>query len=122
MVMNAFDTNFDGGNEVYAVNTRAFGYHMEPVKVKAGELTRIYLSNMTEFDPLNSFHLHANFFDTYNTGTSLEPDSYTDTFSLGMAERSTLDIVFREPGKYMFHSHISEFSELGWMGVFEVVE
>lgn len=122
MVMNAFDTNFDGGNEVYAVNTRAFGYHMDPIKVKKGELVRVYISNMVEFDPINSFHLHANFFDTYNTGTTLEPDSFTDTFSLGSAERSTLDIRFRETGKFMFHSHISEFSELGWMGVFEVTD
>jgi hypothetical protein len=26
MVMNGFDTNFDGDNEVYAANTRAFAY------------------------------------------------------------------------------------------------
>jgi manganese oxidase len=122
MVMNAFDTNFDGGNEVYAVNTRAFAYKMAPIKVKAGELVRVYLSNMVELDPINSFHLHANFFDEYPTGTKLVPTNYTDTFSLGAAERSTLDIRFREEGKYMFHSHISEFSELGWMGAFDVIE
>ena len=34
---------------------------------------RIYLVNVTEFDPINSFHLHANFFDYYDTGTTLTP-------------------------------------------------
>jgi FtsP/CotA-like multicopper oxidase with cupredoxin domain len=27
---------------------------------------------------------------------------------------------FPTPGKYMFHAHQSEFTELGWMGFFEV--
>ena len=27
-----------------------------------------------------------------------------------------------EPGLYMFHAHQSEFTELGWMGMFDVVE
>ena len=34
-----------------------------------GELVRIYLVNVLEFDLINSFHLHANFFDYYPTGT-----------------------------------------------------
>ena len=59
MVMNGFDTNFDGANEVYAVNTVGFHYVNEPIRVKRGELVRIYLVNVLEFDPLNSFHIHA---------------------------------------------------------------
>ena len=27
-----------------------------------------------------------------------------------------------EPGQYMFHAHQTEFTELGWMGMFDVVE
>src|SRR5215213_8605852 len=63
MVMNGFDTNFDRSNEVYAVNTVAFAYMDEPIRVRRGELVRIYLVNALEFDPVNSFHIHANFFD-----------------------------------------------------------
>jgi len=29
-------------------------------------------------------------------------------------------VRFPFPGKYMFHAHQAEFSELGWMGFFEV--
>jgi FtsP/CotA-like multicopper oxidase with cupredoxin domain len=121
MVMNGFDTNFDGSNEVYAVNTVGFHHVADPVRVKRGELVRIYLVNVLEFDPLNSFHLHANFFDYYPTGTRLEPTDLTDTVVMGQGQRGILELRFPYPGKYMFHAHVSEFAELGWTGFFEVV-
>jgi FtsP/CotA-like multicopper oxidase with cupredoxin domain len=122
MVMNGFDTNFDRANEVYAVNTVAFAYMDEPVRVKRDELVRIYLVNALEFDLLNSFHVHANFFDYYPTGTRPEPRDFTDTVIQGQGERGILELRFPYTGKYMFHAHVSEFAELGWMGFFEVVE
>jgi FtsP/CotA-like multicopper oxidase with cupredoxin domain len=122
MVMNGFDTNFDRSNEVYAVNTVAFAYVDRPIRVRRGELTRIYLVNALEFDVLNSFHVHANFFDYYPTGTRLEPSEYTDTIIQGQGQRGILELRFPHTGKYMFHAHVSEFAELGWMGFFEVVD
>lgn len=122
MVMNGFDTNFDGSNDIYAVNSVAFYYVNNPIKVKQGELVRIHLINMLEFDPINSFHLHANFFDEYPTGTELNPDFFTDITVMGQGERSILDVKFKYPGKYMFHAHKTEFADLGWMGFFEVEE
>ena len=83
MVMNGFDTNFDRANEVYAVNTVAFEYLHRPVVVRRDQLVRIYLVNTLEFDLLNSFHIHANFFDYYPTGTRLEPRDFTDTVDPG---------------------------------------
>jgi manganese oxidase len=122
MVMNGFDTNFDRSNEVYAVNTVAFAYMDEPIQVTRDELVRIYLVNALEFDPINSFHVHANFFDYYPTGTRLEPRDFTDTVVLGQGERGILELRFPYTGKYMFHAHVSEFAELGWMGFFEVTD
>jgi FtsP/CotA-like multicopper oxidase with cupredoxin domain len=119
MVMNGFDTNFDADNEVYAVNTVANHYMHEPVRVEVGKLTRIYLVNLTEFDLINSLHLHAMFFDVFRTGTSLSPSEITDTIILAQGERAVLETRFRYPGKFMFHAHQSEFAELGWMGLFE---
>ena len=121
MVMNGFDTNFDRVNEIYAVNTVAFAYMDEPVRVKRNELVRIYVVNALEFDLLNSFHIHANFFDYYPTGTRLEPRDFTDTVIQGQGERGIMELRFPYTGKYMFHAHVSEFAELGWMGFFEVV-
>jgi FtsP/CotA-like multicopper oxidase with cupredoxin domain len=120
MTMNAFDTNFDGENEVYAVNTVAFHYQKHPIQVKLGELVRIYLVNITEFDLLNSFHLHGNFFKLYRTGTDLERFEWTDVVSLCQGERSVLEFTYKHQGPFMFHAHQSEFAELGWSGIFNV--
>ena len=87
MVMNGFDTNFDLANEVYAVNTVGFHYVNEPIRVERDELVRIYLVNVLEYDPLNSFHVHANFFQHYPTGTSLQPTEFTDTVIQGQGQR-----------------------------------
>lgn len=121
MVMNAFDTNFDNANEVYAVNTVAFHYNNHPIQVKVGETVRVYLVNITEFDLLNSFHLHAGMYRLYRTGTSLDHFELTDNVILGQGERHILEFELEYPGKYMFHAHQSEFAELGWMGMFEAV-
>jgi manganese oxidase len=122
MVMNAFDTNFDGGNEVYAVNTVGFEFANRPIPIKVGELVRIYLVNILEFDPLNSFHLHANFFDYYDHGTNLTPTlQKVDTIMQVQGQRGILEFRYKFLGKFMFHPHVSEFTELGWMGLFNVV-
>ncbi len=119
MVMNAFDTNFDGENEVYAVNTAAFHYQHHPIVVEVGKTVRVYLINITEFDPVNSFHLHAGMFRVYRTGTDLERFELTDTINMCQGERHILEFELENPGLHMFHAHQSEFAELGWMGFFE---
>ncbi|HEV2076018.1 MAG TPA: multicopper oxidase domain-containing protein [Thermoleophilaceae bacterium] len=121
MVMNGFNTNFDfEGNQVYAVNTVAFHHVNEPIKARRGELLRIYLVNILEFDPINSFHVHGHFFDYYPTGTKLEPRDFTDTIMQAQAERGICELRFKFPGEVMFHAHKTEFAELGWMGFFKV--
>ncbi len=125
MVMNGFDTNFDGNNEVYAANSIAFAYMNDPIKIKREQPQRLYLINITEFDPINSIHIHANFFDYYDHGTTFQPTFKTvDTIMQCQAQRGILEFTFKdfETGLYMFHAHQSEFAELGWMGFFEVVE
>jgi FtsP/CotA-like multicopper oxidase with cupredoxin domain len=120
MVMNGFDLNFDAENDVYAVNSYAFAYMQEPIQVKAGQLVRIYLSSFLEFDLINSFHLHAAYFHYYATGSDPQARPYyTDTVTLAQGERGIVEIVFPAPGKYMFHAHVNEFTELGWVGFFE---
>jgi FtsP/CotA-like multicopper oxidase with cupredoxin domain len=139
IVMNSFDTNFDGGNEVYAANTRAFAYAVgqtdakgnwragetkRPIRIDRNERQRVYLVNATEFDPINSFHTHSQFFDYYDHGTTLLPTKRTvDTIMQTQAQRGIIEIDYsdHEPGLYMFHAHQSEFAELGWMSFFEVV-
>ncbi|MCR5857423.1 multicopper oxidase domain-containing protein [Mesorhizobium sp. J428] len=125
MVMNAFDTNFDDENEVYAVNTVAHTYMKRPIAILREKPVRVYLVNAVEFDPINSFHLHGNFYDYYDHGTTLTPTLRTvDTITQCQAQRGILEFSFKdhEPGLYMFHAHQSEFAELGWMSFFDVKE
>ncbi len=121
MVMNGYDTDADGANNFYTVNGRSFYYAKHPIVVKRSQLVRIFLVNITEFDLLNSFHLHADFFRYQPTGTG-ENWEYTDTVLQCQGQRGVLEIDFAHTGLHMFHAHQSEFTELGWMGFFNVVD
>jgi FtsP/CotA-like multicopper oxidase with cupredoxin domain len=119
MVMNGYDTDGDGENNFYTVNGLTFYYAKYPIRVSRSQTVRIYLANLTEFDLINSLHLHGEFFRLYRTG-STDQFEYTDTVMLCQGERCILEIDFHNPGTFMFHAHQSEFAELGWMGFFEV--
>ena len=121
MVMNGFDTDGDGGNNFYTVNGKAFYYAKYPIRVRRSETVRLYLANLTEFDLINSFHLHGEFFRYYPTG-STDQFVFTDTIMQCQGERGIIEIDFTHTGHFMFHAHQSEFAELGWMGFFEVVD
>ena len=121
MVMSGFDVDFDDANDFYAVNAIPFHFDQHPIQIRVGEKVRVYLVNILEFDLINSFHLHANFFNYYPTGTSLTPSEYTDTVMQTQAQRGILEFSYKYPGTYMFHAHNTEFAELGWTGHFEVL-
>jgi FtsP/CotA-like multicopper oxidase with cupredoxin domain len=121
MVMHGIDVDFDNENDFYAVNGIPFHYQQHPIQIRVGELVRVYLVNILEFDLINSLHLHANFFHYYPTGTSLTPGEFTDTIMQTQAQRGILEFTYKFPGLYMFHAHNTEFAELGWAGNFEVL-
>lgn len=121
MVMNGYDVDYDNQNDFYAVNGIPFHHQLHPIQIGLNEKIRIYLVNILEFDLINSFHLHANFFHYYPTGTSLTPIEYTDTIMQTQAQRGILEFSYQYPGLYMFHAHNTEFAELGWTGNFEVL-
>jgi manganese oxidase len=120
MVMNGYDTDFDTENNFYTVNGIPYYYMHHPIQIDKNRLIRIYLVNILEFDPINNFHLHANVFNFYRTGTKLIPDEYTDIVTMSQGERGILEFSYKYPGKYMFHAHKTEFAEKGWTGLFLV--
>jgi manganese oxidase len=120
MVMNGYDTDFDTENNFYTVNGIPYYYMHHPIQIENGRLVRIYLVNMLEFDPINNFHLHANLYQLYRTGTSLVPHEYTDMVTMSQGERGILEFKYKFPGQYMFHAHKTEFAEKGWTGLFLV--
>ncbi|HKG89033.1 MAG TPA: multicopper oxidase domain-containing protein [Nitrososphaeraceae archaeon] len=120
MVMNGYDTDFDTENNFYTVNGIPYYYMEHPIQIEQDRLVRVYLVNMLEFDPINNFHLHANMYQLYRSGTNLVPDEYTDMVTMSQGERGILEFKYKFPGQYMFHAHKTEFAEKGWMGLFFV--
>ena len=140
MTMNAYDLDFDQegptvirpanatpeqledekeggggerGNEIYTVNGKAFDYMHHPIQIQTGKPYRIYLANMVEFDPINSFHLHGNMFDYITAGTDEVPNFKTDIVTLSQGDRGILEFQYNIPGRYMFHAHVAELTDLG---------
>lgn len=104
------------GEEIYAWNGVAGYYERNPLKVPVGDLVRLYIVNFVEEAPVVSFHLHAQTFDVYRSGTSLAPHEHTDMVSLGPAERAIVEFRLPRRGRYMFHPHQSRMAERGAMG------
>jgi FtsP/CotA-like multicopper oxidase with cupredoxin domain len=107
-------------NEIYTVNGKAFSYMDQPIPLNAGEKYRIYLLNMVEFDLINSFHLHGDMISYIPGGTQYEASQVNDIIELGQANRGIVEFDYDNPGRYMFHAHVQEFTDLGWMGLFDV--
>ena len=107
-------------NEIYTVNGKAFDYMMNPIVLQTGKPYRIYVVNMLEFDLINSFHLHGAMFDYYTAGTDETSDYITDIVTLSQGDRGIMEVGYNYPGTYMFHAHQAEFTDLGWMGLFDV--
>lgn len=121
LVMNAYDTNGDSRNELYAFNGLPHYYMQHPIPIYQHQLVRLYLLNVVEFDPALTFHLHANFFRVFPTGMTLKPSHETDVITMGMAERHILEFSYPYPGEYMFHPHQDAIAEAGCMGLFDVI-
>lgn len=120
MVLAGFDTDFDTENNFYSANTIPFYYQHHPIQINTGELIRIYVMNILEFDQINNLHIHGNLFDYYPTGTYRVPSAYTDMITFSQGDRGIMEFTYNYPGKYLFHAHKVEFSEKGWVGVFLV--
>jgi manganese oxidase len=143
MMMNGYDFNYDmegpafiptaeeavnnempdveeRDNELYSVNGKAFDYVNHPVELVAGEEYRIYLVNMLEFDLVNSIHVHGTMFEYYPSGTSKDPQQVNDIVTLSQGDRGILELSYPYPGRYMFHAHVNDFADKGWMSFFNV--
>jgi len=120
MVLNSYDLDSDQKNDLYSINGVADYFLEHPIPLKVGELTRIYLLNMVEFDPVVSLHLHASMFNVYRSGSWLTPHENTDIVTLAQAERAILEFAYKFPGQYLFHPHQTLMAERGCAGSFSV--
>ncbi len=116
LVLSGFDLDGDGRDELYGWNGVAGYYARFPIKVPVGKLVRVYLVNLCGTEPSVTFHLHAQSFQLYRSGTSLVPDELTDTVTLGPSERAVLEFTLPERGRYMFQPHQHHLAESGATG------
>jgi len=107
-------------NEIYTVNGKAFEYMNHPIQIQAGKPYRIYLVNMLEFDLVNSFHMHGTMYNYTVAGTEEIPNYMTDIVTMSQGDRGIVEFKYDYPGQYMFHAHQAEFTDKGWMGLFDV--
>lgn len=121
LIMAGYDVNDDRKNEFYAFNGLPDYYMNHPIPIQQDQLVRLYVLNMIEYDPVATFHLHANMFQVYPTGRTLQPSYETDVITMGTAERHILEFKFHHTGKFMFHPHQDLMAEAGCMGVFDVI-
>lgn len=121
LALSGWDVNDDGRNEVYSWNGLAGYYLKYPIKVPTGSLIRAYVLNMTEFDPIASFHLHAQTFEVYPAGMGDHPAFSTDVVTLGQMDRAMIEFTLPQLGRYMFHPHQHSIAGRGAMGWFAAI-
>ncbi len=120
LIMAGYDVNNDQKNELYAFNGIPHYFMHHPIPVQQNQLIRLYILNLIEYDPVATFHLHANLFRVNPTGRSMTASLETDVITMGTAERHILEFTYRETGKFMFHPHQDPIAEAGCMGYFDV--
>lgn len=121
LLLSGFSNEEIGRNGVVAWNGVAGFYKAFPIKVERGEPVRVYVTNMTEYESLASFHLHAETFDVYPAGMGVDPTFRDDTIALAMGQRAMLEFTLPHYGRYMFHPHQHWLADRGAMGWFAAV-
>lgn len=121
LLLSGFSNEEVGRNGVVAWNGVAGFYDDHPIKVTRGEPVRAYIVNMLEYEPLASFHLHAETFDVYPAGMGAEPTFRDDTIALAQAQRAIVEFSLPAYGRYMFHPHQHWLADRGAMGWFAAV-
>jgi FtsP/CotA-like multicopper oxidase with cupredoxin domain len=120
-MLSGFSNEEIGRNGVVAWNSIAGFFHAFPIKLAKGEPVRAYITNMLEYEPLGSFHIHAETFDVYPAGMGDSPAFRDDTIALTQGQRATIEFTLPHYGRYMFHPHQHWLADRGSMGWFAAV-
>jgi FtsP/CotA-like multicopper oxidase with cupredoxin domain len=121
LMLSGFSNKAVGRNGVVAWNGMAGFYHHHPIKVPVGELVRVYIVNMLEYEPLGGFHLHAEIFGVYPAGMGTEPTFHDDTIAMTQGQRAMIEFTLPHYGRYMFHPHQHWLADRGAVGWFAAI-
>ena len=124
MVMNAFDTNFDAEQRGLRGQLGRLPLYEAPHRDRPRRGRYASTWSMSPSSTSSTPSICTPISSTITTtGTQLEPTLRTvDTIIAGAGAARHPGVLLQgpEPGHYMFHAHVSEFAELGWMRVFDV--
>ena len=121
LLLSGFSNEEIGRNGVVAWNGVAGFYSQHPIKVDRNDRVRVYVVNMLEYEPLASFHLHAQTFDVFPAGMGDSPVFRDDTIALAQAQRAILEFRLPDYGRYMFHPHQHWLADRGAVGWFAAI-
>jgi len=121
LLLSGFSNAEIGRNGVVAWNGVAGFYDAFPIKVRRDEPVRAYVVNMLEYEPLASFHLHAQTFEVYPAGMGDRPAFRDDTIALAQAQRAIIEFTLPDYGRYMFHPHQNWLADRGATGWFAAI-
>jgi FtsP/CotA-like multicopper oxidase with cupredoxin domain len=107
------------GKSEFQINGVAYP-KSKPYRAALGQTQLWVLKNDTEWD--HPFHLHGYFFmQVDENGEPLRPLAWKDTINVPMKTTARVLVAFDErPGTWMFHCHILDHAEIGFMGAVHV--
>lgn len=107
------------GNLEFQVNGAPY-WKAKPFLAKLGETQRWTIKNDTPWD--HPFHLHGYFFVVLDDkGEPVRPLAWKDTVNIPMNSTRSFLVAFDErPGAWMFHCHILDHADGGFMGTVQV--
>jgi FtsP/CotA-like multicopper oxidase with cupredoxin domain len=105
----------------FGFDGRSFDHHRVDQTVELGAVEEWTIANPTGL--MHPFHIHVNPFQvTQVNGEPIEPAGYHDTYPVTPGGSITFRTRFADfPGRSLYHCHLILHSDIGMMGVFEVV-
>jgi FtsP/CotA-like multicopper oxidase with cupredoxin domain len=99
--------------------------HVHDDQTPMAQLTQgapVVLAIANEIGPYHPFHLHGQFFQILErNGRPANEPGLKDTVLLDSFDKVKVMTYFENPGRWMYHCHIPEHSELGMMAELEVL-
>ena len=81
----------DRHNDIYRVNGKGFVYRDHPINLIQGQWYRIYLTNMLDFDLIDSFNLNGMMFNYIRNGTTIVSDFKSDVVTQTKRDKGILE-------------------------------
>jgi FtsP/CotA-like multicopper oxidase with cupredoxin domain len=108
----------DGFDE-FAINGVAFSMEkMQPLlRLTRGRRYRLRMQNAT--DDIHPIHLHRHSFELTNIASAPTAGVIKDVVLIGAFQEMTIDFVADQPGLSLFHCHMQQHMDFGFMALFD---